>query len=224
MNDTIGTYDPEKPFLIEDPFDYLDSNSLNFYKDVNIIDSFLFFPGDPVEEKDYQLVFEINMREEKLLALDIVPTCFPGVIANKKVVDILTRFCPDDFQVFPVTIKRERGKRKSKEFVNHDYYLIHIIRKIESMDLESSEFSLLDVSKPKKPGNICAPRKLRFKPCMPGLNIARDSILPSVTFISQKLFSIFHAVGIKGAEFVPDFLSFYERSNYPELFRDREGH
>ena len=55
------------------------------------------------------------MREEKLLELDIVPTCFPGVIANKKVVDILTKFCPGDFQVFPVTIKRERGKRQGGE-------------------------------------------------------------------------------------------------------------
>lgn len=225
MHDFTEGYDSSKPLLIERPLDYMHYTSLIFNKDENVTDYFLFFREGRVEEKDYQLVFEIDMRENKLIELDVVPSTFPGLIVNKKVVEILKRVCPNDFQVFPVIIKSKPEKRESKKFVNYDYFLIHIINKVESIDLEKSEFLLFDDDKPKERGNILSPVKLRFKSnCLNGINIAKDSILKSVEFVSQSLFRVLFESDIKGVEFVPDYLCHYERSNYPELFRGRESH
>ena len=70
MLDLTKGYDPTKPLRIEAPIDFLDNNSLIFDPKRNVTDRYTFYSGEPVEEKNYQLVFEINMRENKLLELD----------------------------------------------------------------------------------------------------------------------------------------------------------
>ena len=220
MLDLTKGYDPTKPLRIEAPIDFLDNNSLIFDPKKNVTDRYTFYSGEPVEEKNYQLVFEINMRENKLLELDIVPSTFPGLIVNKKVLNILRETCPKDFQVFPITIRNKDGKRKSKAFINNDYSLIHIVKKVDSIDFEESEFLLVDDSRPKEPGNVIGPKRLRFKSnCMGGAHIAKDSTLKSIKFISTHLFHVLYKANIRGVEFMPDYLCFYERDNYPELFR-----
>jgi len=219
MMDATKGYDPTKPLLIDVPFKNF--SLLEFIWKENTTDYFLFYHANRVEVLDYKLIFEINMKESKMLEMDILPTGFPGLITNKKVLSILQRVCPDDFQVFPILIKSVPGKSKHKEFVNHDYFLIHIIKKISAIDFEASDFLLLDDSKPKVPNNILRIRKIRFKPnCMNSIHIARDEDYEPLEYISQHLFHILLSENIFGVECMPDYFSSYERRNFPELFRD----
>jgi len=186
MMDATKGYDPTKPLVVDVPFKNYSPLEYNL-KD-NTTDYFIFYHGNPVEVLDYKLVFEINMKESKMLEMDIIPASFPGLIVNKKVLDILKRVCQDDFQVFPILIKSIPGKSKNKAFVNYDYFLIHIIKRIAAIDFEESDFLLHDDSKPKSRGNIIGINKLRFKSnCMNGAHIAKDEAYTSLKCISQHL-------------------------------------
>ena len=220
MLDLTKGYDLTKPLILELPIDCSEDTTAIFISEENTADRFKFFLGEVLQEKDYKLLFRFNSDENKLLEFDIIPSTFPDMIVNKKVLNILNAVCPRDFQVFPVTIKSRVGKIKFKEFVNNDYYLIHILGKVDSLNYIESEFTLVDKSKPKEPGNVISPIRIRFKAnCMGNIDLAKDSVILSLKIISQKLFQALNNADIKGAEFMPDYLCFHERNNYPELFR-----
>lgn len=213
MSDFTDLYDPKKPLHFESIIGSV-NESLFFPQKDNITEASVFFSGDPLEDKDYALVFRINMRETKLKEYDI-HYFSSGLIVNKKVLSILNKVCPNDFQVFPVTIRNRFDNKKKKPFVNHDFFLIYPTKKVKALDKTQSEFQMLKMPPPDNQEHIMGILKLRLKQdCMEGSDIARDVDMPSLIYISQGLFQIFRKENIVGVEFLPDYLSQFDRLNY----------
>ena len=91
MLDLTKGYDPTKPLIYEFPLDCFEDDVLAFPRTDNITDSRIFYSGDPLEKQDYQLIFRINKREEKLLESDIVPAYYNLLIVNNRVLNILNK-------------------------------------------------------------------------------------------------------------------------------------
>jgi hypothetical protein len=222
IEDAMKDYDPTKPLHIEDPLGIYSEDALIYDDQENSLDQYSLYSGEPIEQKDYEIIFRFPKNEQKLKKLNIIPADFStGIIVDDKVLKILNKYCAGEFQFFPVIIKNLESKKMVPPFENRDYYLIHITKKVSAVDLIKSEFLLYDKSKGKVKGNIMGPNKLRFMAnCMDDSNIAKDSNALAVKLISQRLAHVLQNEKIKGAVFVPDWLSRFDRVNQRELRPD----
>jgi hypothetical protein len=213
IDNAMKGYDPTKPLHIESPLGMHSNEALEYDENGSDLDQYFLYSGDPIEAKNYKIIFKFPKSERQLKKMNIIPASFSsGIIVDIKVLEILNKHCFGEFQAFPIIIRNKEEKRKVLPFENKDFYLIHIIKKVIAIDLKRSEFLLFEKSKGKVAENIMGPHKLRFlSNCMDNTNIAKDSYLPSVILISQSLAQILHNENIKGAISVPDWLSLYDR-------------
>ncbi len=108
------------------------------------------------DPKDYDLTFASECLPKEFKRFDCLPNNGQAPLVNQKVLDILSRLCPDDFQAFPVVIVPEPGSPHS--FENHDYWLINITKQVEAIDLEKSILSFFE----EMPNRVSSIKKLLF--------------------------------------------------------------
>ena len=109
---------------------------------------FIFSNGIPVDEEDYDLVFEWICSEEELLQYDWVANHDNFPIVTQRVLDILLKICPNDFQYFPVSFNGRSQETFSNlvyfgegvediTFHRKGYYLINIIHQVDAIDIKN---------------------------------------------------------------------------------------
>lgn len=154
------------------------------------------FTATQQNPKDYDLQLEAQVTEEKLVTYDVLPNNTPAPVVNKRVLNLLMKYCPDDIQAFPVVIRNENPKLP--DFENHDYFLINITRLISDFDKENSRITYHD--------GIEDVKKLRLKEnCIPEYALARLEIFKPHEIVSPKLVSLFKKEKITGVKFEKDY-------------------
>ena len=178
---------------------YDNSGFLQYDNKYRKTDSSYFEYGRPIVEYAYDLIFECEVSEEKMIKRDILYGIFGAPIINKRVLGILKNICPDDFQAFPALIRN--AKPKAVPFENRDYYVLNIAKSVDSVDRESSIFEI----HPYKPTKISKVKKLVFKKgCMGDNHLARDKFWQREELISPTLMKVLKKEKVKGISFYKD--------------------
>lgn len=175
----------------------------------NITDNFIFMDGSNLPSKDYQLILYSNVIEMQLIKNDVLPNISGSPIVNLKVIELLTKLCPDDFQYFPVTIINDD---KLEKFENKDYYIVNILRSIDSVDRNKSYIETYDDG-----ADIKYIYQLYFRPhCMGSVRLARENYFKPLIMVDKIIKDEFKKHKIKGAVFQED-LEAYGRP-FPEEY------
>ncbi|MFN9001706.1 MAG: imm11 family protein [Holosporales bacterium] len=154
------------------------------------------------DPKDYDLIFHSNSKPEEFLKYGMLhsnaSSCF---LLRQDLVEVLSAFCPDDFQAFPVMIVPENPK-KVGEFENHDYFLINITHHLDVFDHEKCEFEYLSFN-PASPYSVKR-YVVRNVSCLQGHHMVREKTLLSHVFVSSELVALFTKLKVKGCHFRKD--------------------
>ncbi len=152
-----------------------------------------------MEHPDYDLVFNSNLTEEKLLKYDCIPNSLGGrpPIVNSKVLEFLKLECPDDFQDF--TIEINGFDKSGKCYSNKGYHLLNIVNCVDSIDKENS------ICQCYPNGEVDILKKLVLKKNALGKHhMARLDMYTPLLLVSDNIVSIFKAEKIKGVSFLTD--------------------
>jgi len=162
------------------------------------------------DPKDYDLQLETEATEERLIAYDVLPNNTPAPIVNQRVLNILTKYCSDDIQAFPVVIRNENPKLP--DFENHDYFLINITRLVDAIDKRSSKLTYYDTE------NINSIKKLRLQEnCLLGYSLARIKGYEPLEIVSPNLVSLLKKEKITGAKFEKDYEAYPDAPSDTDL-------
>lgn len=173
------------------------------------------------DPKDYDLELETEAAEERLLTYDVLPNNSKAPIVNQRVLDLLTKYCPNDIQAFPVVIRNENPKLP--DFDNHDYFLINITRLVDAIDKKNSKLTYYDTE------NVNSIKKLRLKEnCLPGYSLARIKGYEPLEMVSPNLVSLFKKEKITGVKFEKDYEAYPDVPSLGErlisLYKDDPQH
>lgn len=202
-----------KPYLWHCPGNYPNSAILDYKRRERKTRSFTFMYGHPLpfdtgnsnlyftlqDPKKYDLIFHAEVPMEKLLKFDTLPNNCSGrpPIVNQRVLDLLTKHCPNDFQAFPVTICNENPKLP--DFENHDYFLLNLTNLVDAIDFKESKLTWDD------DGDIDDLKTLRLKSnSMKSHHLARLKLYKIKVLVSPELVELFKKEKIKGVQFLKD--------------------
>ncbi len=150
MSDDI--HKDENVLIWEMPQYFPNKNIVEFSKSDHNVSSLIFMQGralpfqsiyehyaDTLRDPgsyNLRLISENNIK--KTSAYDCLPNNMHGMppVVNKRTLDILTDFCPNDIQYFPILIECQGGKESDARFL--DYFLINIITKVSAIDADTS--------------------------------------------------------------------------------------
>jgi hypothetical protein len=134
--------------------------------------------GKKLADKNYNIEFSTNAMPQDLDKLEFL-WCLtgPAFVVHKRVVDKLNELCPNDIQVFPVTIKN--FDESAPKFVNKNYYLINILKLVDVFD---KSYLITE-------GRIMPKlsKQVFNDNCMQGALLARDNIFHSCIFFHPSL-------------------------------------
>lgn len=149
----------------------------------------------------YDLLYTYAYPEKKLISYDCMPNTGQAPLVSKLVMKLLEKFCPNDFQAFPVVIQNENPRLS--DFENHDYRLLNITNTVDSFDKDKTEFNY---SSEKLGGHIYGvKRHLNLKENAMGTHhLARDATLHSYVLVSPELVALFEKEKITGVRFLKD--------------------
>jgi hypothetical protein len=91
-----------------------------------------------VDPTDYDLAFKSIVSLGDLLKYDFLSNT--RCIVSQRILDLLNKHCPNDFQAFPVKIVSDI-EAKIEPYECDGYHLINITRIIDCVDCEQSEFT-----------------------------------------------------------------------------------
>ena len=76
-----------------------------------------------------------ELQEVPYLECSVALRC-PNYLLHKKVIDIMNRICPEDFEAIPVTIVNQR--KNSEYFEIKDFYALNFLKCIDAIDRKNS--------------------------------------------------------------------------------------
>ncbi|MFK7973766.1 MAG: hypothetical protein AB8B66_02740 [Rickettsiaceae bacterium] len=94
-----------------------------------------------------------QLQELPYLECSVAINC-PGYLLHKKVIDIMQRICPEDFEALPVTIINQR--KNSQDFEIKDFYALNFLKCIDAIDRQNSIIQWSE-------NTVAYVRKLRYK-------------------------------------------------------------
>lgn len=201
-----------KPYLLKRNSKIINNHILDFSSIDRKTDAYIFSYGKRLpfdsensnllatrqNPEDYDLKFTTLMKEEILQSYDILPVNKPLLLVNRKVLDILTELCPDDFQAFPAVIVPETPD--IPDFENHDYWVINITKSVDGIYHDMSDI-IYD-----KDNWIHKIKKLTIldnalKKC----HLARELKYFSIIYVSPTLVKAFKKAKVTGVKFIKDY-------------------
>ena len=203
----------KETYLWRSPKNYPNAAWLNFRWQERTTDSLTFMTGQPLpfesenkhpdldytkkDPNDYDLIFYTDQLPEKWLKYDCLPNNMGGhpPVVNNRVLNLLKKLCPENFQDFPITIRN--GNPKLPDFENNDYSLLNVINLVDAIDKQESVIVYSS--------GVTDIRKMALKDdCLGSVHIARVDIYKPVIIVSTELVSLFKREKVKGIRFLKD--------------------
>lgn len=149
----------------------------------------------------YKFIFEAEAEAARVQQYDILPNTFNSLLVNKRALNILKDFCPEDFQVLEHTLLQTKDKTLT------NYALINLRKLVKCIDFEKSWCEFWEC------GRVRSIKKLFFKSnCMKEVHLARLKEFHHVILFSPELVATLKKEKIKGAQFLTD------QQSYNKLF------
>ncbi len=181
-----------KPYIWDEPNRFPNKAIGDYNWRIHKTNRLDFIQGKELNLKNPDLILSVEISSEQLLKYDCLPNNFGSPLVNKKVLSILNKLCPEDFQVFDAEIRTKDG-------IETSYKILNIIRTIDSIDMKKSIYKLSPEGIPR---NV---QKLFFKKnCMGSYHMAREIYYHPLELVSKDLVQIFKKEKITGVRFLKD--------------------
>lgn len=89
----------------------------------------------------YNIVLETSGSEQNIKSNDILATNTPFPIVSSKVIELLQKTCPLDFQFFSVKVQNKKNKSDFFE-LDGQYWALNILNTVDAIDKDSSKLVL----------------------------------------------------------------------------------
>lgn len=159
-------------------------------------DARIFYIGEKVTTQISKLSFKCAIKHSLLRQFDVLENFIGAPIVNKKVLEILSRVCPQDFEAFPIVVCNQD---KTQEFEDRNYYIINILRVLDHINDDESYVMHHRI----EDQEITDIRKLKLhNHCMRTVHLSRDKQFLPLIVVSSMLVSEFRKHKIKGVRFM----------------------
>ena len=157
------------------------------YPNENCFDRFGFKSGEPIDLGGSSPFFRFNTNRKKLAKHHDLPNNAMVPLVSTEIADVLTRVCPDDVQLIPVTVFTSDGTL-------HDRVVLVATKTIDILDRDASEFTCMTNT-----DLVMSYQKLVYRSGVLGKsNLARDADFHSHLLVGEKLAEQLLAVGKLG--------------------------